>query len=588
MAPAAHGRLQAQSSIANLQVSLPAIVIGGGLTAIDTATELLAYYLCRSRRSSSATSSLARSGDAEATCASVRRRGVGDARASTSRTRRAAPRREEARARAEGREPRRPDAARRVGRRHARLPQGPRRLARVPPEPRRGRQEPRRGRALRREPVADRGGARRARPREGDAASQRDGRRATVELPARTVCVAAGTSPNVTYEKEYPGTFELDERRAVLPAARRARSTPTGKRHARAAAEARDDGLLHELRKDGRTVSFYGDNHPHYAGSVVKAMASAKDGYPHVVALFPEVAGARRRGAAGARRASCARSSRSSTTSSSRAVHEVNRLTPTIVEVVVRAPMAARKFQPGQFYRLQNFEIARAGRAIDGHAALADGGASRSPARGSTRRRACSGRSCSRWAAARASARRSSRASRSCSWARPGTPTEIASEETVLLAAAASATRCSSRSRALQGARRRGALLRGLQARRGPLQARRHRALHRPGHLVHRQRAPRSRRAARRTRTSAATSSRRWSRTGRASSASRRRSRSATSTRIIAIGSDRMMNAVREARHGVLAPLLDPSHLAIGSINSPMQCMMKEVCAQCLQKHATR
>ncbi len=32
------------TSIANLQVSLPAVVIGGGLTAIDTATELLAYY----------------------------------------------------------------------------------------------------------------------------------------------------------------------------------------------------------------------------------------------------------------------------------------------------------------------------------------------------------------------------------------------------------------------------------------------------------------------------------------------------------------------------------------------------------------
>src|SRR5262249_13421378 len=37
-------------------------------------------------------------------------------------------------------------------------------------------------------------------------------------------------------------------------------------------------------------------------------------------------------------------------------VHEVARLTPTIVEVVVRAPLAARKFEPGQFYRLQNFE----------------------------------------------------------------------------------------------------------------------------------------------------------------------------------------------------------------------------------------
>jgi hypothetical protein len=55
--------------------------------------------------------------------------------------------------------------------------------------------------------------------------------------------------------------------------------------------------------------------------------------------------------------------------------------------------------------------------------------------------------------------------------------------------------------------------------------------------------------------------------------------------RVIAIGSDRMMFAVREARHGVLAPHLDPSHHAVASINSPMQCMMKEICAQCLQKH---
>jgi hypothetical protein len=55
--------------------------------------------------------------------------------------------------------------------------------------------------------------------------------------------------------------------------------------------------------------------------------------------------------------------------------------------------------------------------------------------------------------------------------------------------------------------------------------------------------------------------------------------------RIIAIGSDGMMRAVKDARHGVLAPHLDPAHVGIGSINSPMQCMMKQVCAQCLQRH---
>ena len=54
---------------------------------------------------------------------------------------------------------------------------------------------------------------------------------------------------------------------------------------------------------------------------------------------------------------------------------------------------------------------------------------------------------------------------------------------------------------------------------------------------------------------------------------------------MIVIGSDRMMQAVGAARHGVLSTTLRSDHTAIGSINSPMQCMMKEVCAQCLQPH---
>ena len=34
-----------RDAMANLQIRLPAVVIGGGLTAIDTATEILAYYV---------------------------------------------------------------------------------------------------------------------------------------------------------------------------------------------------------------------------------------------------------------------------------------------------------------------------------------------------------------------------------------------------------------------------------------------------------------------------------------------------------------------------------------------------------------
>jgi hypothetical protein len=45
-----------------------------------------------------------------------------------------------------------------------------------------------------------------------------------------------------------------------------------------------------------------------------------------------------------------------------------------------------------------------------------------------------------------------------------------------------------------------------------------------------------------------------------------------------------MMAAVAQARHTLLKPHLKPNHFAVGSINSPMQCMMKEICAQCLQR----
>ncbi|MBP9752848.1 MAG: hypothetical protein KBD31_03465 [Proteobacteria bacterium] len=54
---------------------------------------------------------------------------------------------------------------------------------------------------------------------------------------------------------------------------------------------------------------------------------------------------------------------------------------------------------------------------------------------------------------------------------------------------------------------------------------------------------------------------------------------------IIAIGSDKMMKAVAKARFLTFRDdfLKDPK--LIGSINSPMQCMMKGICGQCVQVH---
>src|SRR5262249_37717946 len=47
-------------------------------------------------------------------------------------------------------------------------------------------------------------------------------------------------------------------------------------------------------------------------------------------------------------------------------VENVVRLTPTIIEVIVKAPAAARHFRPGQFYRLQNYETLARRVSVDG------------------------------------------------------------------------------------------------------------------------------------------------------------------------------------------------------------------------------
>ncbi|WP_333023773.1 ferredoxin reductase domain-containing protein [Wolbachia endosymbiont of Pentidionis agamae] len=55
--------------------------------------------------------------------------------------------------------------------------------------------------------------------------------------------------------------------------------------------------------------------------------------------------------------------------------------------------------------------------------------------------------------------------------------------------------------------------------------------------------------------------------------------------KIITIGSSGMMKALNNARITVLKSYLQYGCEAIASVNSPMQCMMKGVCAQCLQLH---
>ena len=95
--------------------------------------------------------------------------------------------------------------------------------------------------------------------------------------------VAAGTSPNVTYEKEQPGTFQLDSKKRFFQGFRAVKDDRGG-----FVLEPDAHGFFTSYQRDGRFVSYYGDNHPRYAGNVVKAMASAKHGYRHI-AVGPPV-----------------------------------------------------------------------------------------------------------------------------------------------------------------------------------------------------------------------------------------------------------------------------------------------------------
>src|SRR6202000_3384147 len=48
--------------------------------------------------------------------------------------------------------------------------------------------------------------------------------------------------------------------------------------------------VLMSMRPDGRAISFFGDLHPSFSGNVVKAMSSAKQGYPVVSRVLAKLA----------------------------------------------------------------------------------------------------------------------------------------------------------------------------------------------------------------------------------------------------------------------------------------------------------
>jgi NADPH-dependent glutamate synthase beta subunit-like oxidoreductase/NAD(P)H-flavin reductase len=568
-----------EDALSNLQVRLPAVVIGGGLTGVDTATELLAYYPLQVEKVLDRFEALATEVGERAVRAELdaEEQTILDEFLSHGRSVRAERRRAAAAGEA-------PDFIRLV-RGWGGVTLAYRKRMQDSPAYRLNHEEV--TKALEEgivfaenldpvEAIPDEFGHVRAM---AFARRTSDGASARVELTARTVLVAAGTVPNITYEKEHAGTFQLDGRQKFFQGFRAVKGSD-----GRFTLEPDAQGFFTSYDRDGRYVTYYGDNHPRYNGNVVKAMASAKHGYRHVVQLFEDEL-SRLDPAAQPRRDARwnAMIARFDDQLLAR-VERVLRLTPTIVEVIVRAPAAARHFHPGQFYRLQNFERLSPHVTIhERRSALVMEGIALTGAWVDRERGLLSLITLEMGVS-----------SRLCAYLKPGepvvvmgptgTPTEIPQGDTVLLAGGGLGNAVLfSIAKALKSAGNRVIYFAGYRDGTDlfkreeietstdvvvwstdggePIVPSRPQDAHVRGNIVQAMIAYAE---------------------GRLGPA---RVPFSDVSRIIAIGSDRMMNAVRLARHGALKPHLKPTHVGIGSINSPMQCMMKEVCAQCLQRH---
>ncbi len=555
-------------SVANLNIRLPVVVIGGGLTAIDTATEALAYYVKQVEKFLARHEKLDANGDADAGW-TTEEQGFAEEFLEHGKAIRAERQAADAEGRLANFAPlldswggatiayrRRLIDAPSYTLNHEEITkafeQGMRFAEMVSPV------------AI---DVDEHGHAQtiKLELQEMDEHNRPNATGHVISLPARAILIAAGTQPNTVIAREYPGFAELDGKYFQAEDEDGTVVKPEW------SAKPEQAQMTMKVTADGRSITFFGDLHPSFAGNVVKAMASARRGYPVInrqLAKNPPSAiqaldlveqldhGLRTR------------------------VVDVIRLTPNIIEIVLHAPLAAKDFKPGQFFRLQNFE-ANAKRCDDtvlGMEGQALTGAWVDQEKGlvATIVLEMGG------------------SSSLCELLQPGehvilmgptgAPTETPGGETVIL---------------VGGGLGNAVLFSIGQAFRAAGSKVLYFAAYKGGgdryHIDN---------------IEAAADTIVWCcdeapgfEPGRAGDktfvgnvveAMSAYARGALgeapismkdAQRMLVIGSDVMMKAVTDARHGILKEHLDPAHTAIGSINSPMQCMMKEICAQCLQLH---
>jgi NADPH-dependent glutamate synthase beta subunit-like oxidoreductase/NAD(P)H-flavin reductase len=326
-------------SLANLQIRLPAVVIGGGLTAIDTATEVQAYYLVQVEKMAYRYHTLVEQLGEKA----VRSRFLPADLEILDEFLNHAEQLSVLRRQAE-QEGRLPDLISLV-RRWGGVTIAYRRTLRESPAYRHNHEEL--SKALEEgiyyaeniEPEAVILDA------DGQVLALRSGKQV---LPARAILTATGARLNVAYEFEHRGTFlRRDRFEYQRYEYRDGRLEPVD---TRGHVKSPSFGSFTSYLKDHRAVTFLGDTHPMFHGSVVKAIASAQRVYPDISRLLAP------RMVAQVDPNEYAAFREHITRWFSAEVVEVKRHHRRVVEWVVHAPAAARMMGPGQFYRVQNYE----------------------------------------------------------------------------------------------------------------------------------------------------------------------------------------------------------------------------------------
>ena len=109
--------------------------------------------------------------------------------------------------------------------------------------------------------------------------------------------------------------------------------------------------------KNYQAISFFGDLHPQFSGSVVKAMASAKYGYAQIDWLLQQ---------------QLVKSAKKNYQNDFfTKIHSVKRLSKSVVQIKVYAPLLCQKTKPGHIFRLQNYKAFTKNELMEGVAVTA-------------------------------------------------------------------------------------------------------------------------------------------------------------------------------------------------------------------------